>query len=141
MNRKFAGGGARPDVPQESFWLNRAAQAQSARTEEAQVAPEPRHSLRCSLGLEVLVNFGLTYSAAWCVRDFSMTGVFIKMEAAQLQKGTGVEVVLRYRHNDTWIEQRLAATVTRIEPDGAALTFGRYDDQTYTDLANLLYAD
>jgi hypothetical protein len=140
MNRKVTGQGSRPDLPQESFWLSRAAQARAG-AGEAQPTPEPRHSLRCALGLEVVVNFGLTYSAMWHARDFSMTGAFIEMDTAQLQKGESVEVVLRYRYNDAWIEQRLGATVTRIAPDGAALTFGRYDDQTYTDLANLLYAD
>jgi len=38
------------------------------------------------------------------------------------------------------VELRLPAIVTRIQGDGLALTFGRYDDQAYTDLANLLYA-
>ncbi len=140
MNRKFVGEVNNLGAGQESFWLSRASQERAARP-GGETVPEPRHSLRCHLDLQVLLNYGLTYSAAWHVRDLSLSGIFIEMDARQLVEGTSVEVVLRYRHKDKTVEQRLAATVTRIEADGAALTFDRYDDQAYTDLANLLYAD
>jgi hypothetical protein len=117
---------------EQFFWISRAA--------SARVANPPRHSLRRRANLEVLVNHGLTYSMPWHVRDLSLDGAFIEMEAGPLPEATYLELVLRYRYKDRDMELRLPATVSRIVGHGMALHFGYYDDQTYTDLANLLYA-
>ena len=136
MDRKFGGYQKGSTLPQQSFWLGRTFEADT----EAPQLPEPRHSVRRSLNLEVLVNHGLTYSAPLHVRDFSLTGAYVEMDTAELPEGSYVEMVVRYRYKGRTIEQRLPATVTRVEPRGMALTFGHYDDVTYTDLTNLLYA-
>jgi hemolysin activation/secretion protein len=102
--------------------------------------PAPRHSVRRPFGVEALVNHGLSYSTPWRVRDLSLTGAFVEMDATQLPQGENVEFVLRYRYKNQSVEHRIPATVMRAASDGVALTFGRYDDQTYTDLANLLFA-
>lgn len=139
MDRKLIGGRAysgQPVSPEQTFWLGRTL---DARTDEI-VAPEPRDGVRRPLNLEVLVNHGLSYSMPWHVRDLSLTGTFVEMDASNLPQGAYVEVVLRYRYKGQPKEHRIPATVTRSEARGMALTFGDYDDDTYTDLANLLYA-
>ncbi|HKQ30525.1 MAG TPA: PilZ domain-containing protein [Burkholderiales bacterium] len=131
MNRKLL---SRQDVAasEQSFWIDRALTAQS--TEGA------RHSLRRRPDLDVLVNYGLAYSRPWQVRDLSMNGAFVEIEGGPLPEMTYVEVVLRYHYKGRDVELRLPATVRRVVGQGMALRFGYYDDQAYTDLANLLYA-
>ena len=136
MDKKFSGYQNGNTLPQQSFWLGRTFETETG----TPALPEPRHSVRRALHLEVLVNHGLTYSLPWHVRDFSLTGVFVEMDTAELPEGSYVEMVVRYRYKGKSIEHRLPATVTRVEPRGMALTFGHYDDETYTDLTNLLYA-
>jgi hypothetical protein len=136
MDRKFGGYQKGSALPQQSFWLGRTFEAEI----EAPLLPEPRHSVRRSLNLEVLVNHSLTYSVPLHVRDFSLTGAYVEMDTAELPEGSYVEMVVRYRYKGRTIEHRLPATVSRVEPRGMALTFGHYDDETYTDLTNLLYA-
>jgi hypothetical protein len=123
------------------FWLSRAAREQQARAPRGDaLVPEPRVSLRRRIPLEVLVNYGMTYSVPWRVRDLSLHGAFVEMDAADLQEGSYVEFVLRYRYKDKAFEHRLPAKIARLGADGVALEFGDYDDATYTDLVNLLYA-
>lgn len=114
--------------------------AQPASAEGTSAFPVPRLSLRRHIPLEALINFGLTYSAAQHVRDLSTTGAFVELDATEFTEGTTVEFVLRYLYKGEPIELRLPATVTRATPGGAALRFGKYDDATYTNLVNLLYA-
>ena len=134
MDRKFIGKGSPSETLDQTFWLGRTLDAPDA------AVPVPRHSLRRQFHLEVVVNHGLAYSVPWHVRDLSLTGAFVEMDATHLPEGSYVEVVLRYRYEDRPMENRLPATVLRVEERGMALTFGWYDDETYTDLANLLYA-
>jgi hypothetical protein len=128
-----------PDAPaklDQQFWLSRATQPHASES----FKPTPRYSLRRPIYFEALINRGLNYSTPWRVRDLSLTGAFVEMDTAQFGPASSVEVVLRYRYKDAPIELRISATVARVQADGAALVFGNYDDQTYTDLANLLYA-
>lgn len=127
----------RPEAPttetmEQSFWISRATSASAINI--------PRRSLRRRPNLEVLVNHGLTYSTPWQVRDLSLDGAFIEAKNAPIPEASFLELVLRYHYKDRDVELRLPATVARIVGRGMALRFGYYDDQTYTDLANLLYA-
>jgi hypothetical protein len=101
---------------------------------------EQRHSLRRPLNLEVLVNYGLTYSVPWHVRDLSMQGAYIEIESGPLAESAYLEVVLRFQYKGERLELRLPATVERVEGKGMAVRFGYYDDDAYTHLTNLLYA-
>lgn len=140
MDRKFIGSRSASAAMEQSFWLSRTVDAHASTPVQEGAIPEPRHSVRRSVNLEVLVNHGFAYSTPWHVRDFSLTGVFVEMNAGALPLGSDVEVVVRFRYQGRPIEHRLPATVTRTEGKGMALTFGQYDDQAYTDIANLLYA-
>ena len=115
----------------EQLWISRTTSAADK---------EPRHSLRRQTRLDILVNYGMTYSVPWQVRDLSMDGAFIEIENGPLPETTYMEIVLRYSYKERNIELRIPATVARVVGQGMALKFGYYDDQTYTDLANLLYA-
>ncbi len=140
MDRKLIGHRIPVSIEDQTFWLGRALEAQQSAPTEEPSMPEPRHSVRRPYGLEALVNHGMTYSTPWRVRDLSLTGAFVEMDPLQLPEGSDVEFVLRYRYQGKSFEHRMPATVTRVHPDGVGLTFGQYDDDTYTQLTNLLYA-
>jgi PilZ domain len=100
---------------------------------------ESRTSIRKPIPMKVIVNYGMTYSKSWRIRDLSMDGVFVEMGGTELPQGTPVELVFRYSHRGTPHEHRLPASVVRSGSDGHALRFGKYDDHIYTDLVNLLW--
>ncbi len=147
MDRKITRGGLPTTTLSDAVWLGRAL----PQTSEQAWPPRPpvrdhskdphlRTSLRAELPYEAVINYGITYSGAWRVRNMSMSGVFVEMDVGDLQEGAVVEFVLRYHYRGEALEHRLPATATRIQPNGVALKFGRYDDETYTQLINLLYA-
>ena len=43
-------------------------------------------------------------------------------------------------YQEKQIEHRIPATIARLQAKGIGLKFEAYDNQTYTDLVNLLYA-
>lgn len=57
--------------------------------------------------------------------------------AREDQRAGRAGIRLRYRGEP--LELRLPARVVRLTAEGAAVRFGRYDDETYTQLVNLLY--
>jgi hypothetical protein len=124
----------------QSFWLGRVWEARQADGTRNVVPTEARQTLRRRSGSDVLINHGLSYSIPWQVRDLSLQGAFVEADSGQLPAGSTVEVVMRYHYKDQDVEVRLPATVTRVDARGMALKFGRYDNQTYTDLTNLLFA-
>lgn len=125
--------------PAAARWPQRVARASYAR-QEALPPAWARGSVRCAVSVTAVINFGPSYSAAWPVRDLSMTGAFVEMLEPDLREGMAVEFVLRADYHGRELEHRLAAVATRVTPEGAAFEFGAYDDAAYTDLANLLYA-
>jgi hypothetical protein len=125
---------------EQSFWVSRILERSQSDETRNLVHAEARHSLRRRYRFDALINHGLSYSQTWPVRDLSLEGAFVQADSGQLPKGATVEIVLRYRYKGRDIEVRLPAVVARIDADGMALSFGRYDNHTYTDLTNLLYA-
>ncbi len=128
-----------PGVTAGQFWLSRAAR-EFQDQQEARLAQTARASVRRPVSLQALINYGLSYSVPWQVRDLSMTGAFVEMAPSDLREGTIVEFVLRAGYRGRHLEHRFPARATRITPAGVAFVFGPYDDAVYTDLANLLYA-
>ena len=108
------------------------ASGQSARAE--------REGLRRQPPMTALINFGLHYSQRWPVRDLSPSGAYVEMPGRGLKAGMALEFVLRRQHHERTLELRLPARVVRVDDAGAALSFGGYDDSTYTELVNLLYS-
>jgi hypothetical protein len=108
---------------------------QQERVQEA----ESRRSVRRPCDFEVLVSRQGESTISARLRDLSLAGAFVA-NLGKLSKGSDVDLVLHYRRGNGQVELRLAATVARVEPEGAALAFGNYDNYRYTDLANLLYA-
>lgn len=125
-----AGGEARTKSP-----LARAAGA------PASTATVPlRASPRRRTPFEAVINYGLSYSAVWHLRSLNLNGALLEKSGVHdLPLGAQVELVLRYRYKNEPVELRVPARVVRLTAEGAALTFGPYDDETYTHLVNLLY--
>ncbi len=129
-----------PSAP-DDFWLGRAVKERLRRGDQTHGSVFAyRSDARKQIPLEALVNYGLTYSVPWHIRDLSPTGAFVEMDPADFSEGAYVEFVLRFQYKGKPIEHRLPGKVTRIEPNGIPLRFGNYDDESYTDLINLLYA-
>lgn len=137
--KRIAQGPITDGSPETAGAAARNAVPASAHTPPRQT-PEARRSLRRRIPMHVVINYGMSYSEAQPVRDLSMNGVFVDMAASELYEGRFVEVVLRYPYKGRRVEHRLPARVRRVSPEGVALRFGPYDDDTYTDLVNLLYA-
>ena len=145
MERKIS---ARASSPRNGdFWLARVVRGlreesgtEAAVAEAHSQAPHLRHSLRRDKPMEALINYGMTYSGLQHVHDLSTTGALVEMRNTNLEVGTQVEFVLRYRYEDQPKELRLPATIKRVSEHGVAIEFGGYDDSAYTDLVNLLYA-
>jgi len=147
MTRKIVNQDGSPSISGDAVWIGRA--LSDPRYGIAHPAPRLRDhskeshqriSIRAEVPYQAVINYGMSYSGAWRVRDISMSGAFVEMDIGDLQEGTSVEFVIRFRHNERSIEHRLPATAIRIQHNGVALKFGHYDDNAYTDLINLLYA-
>lgn len=101
---------------------------------------EQRLSLRKAVPLSVVLNYGMSYSAPAAIRDMSLGGACLDMSPVDLGEGTAAELIVRFRYKGVLKEHRLPATVIRVEDEGVALHFGKYDDDAYTDLINLMNA-
>ena len=118
----------RPDLP--------AAPAQSP----AKASLRERESIRKAIPCTILVNFGTTYAIASDILDISLTGAYVDLDAAGAQLGDAVEVVISFAYQEKQIEHRIPATIVRLQSKGVGMRFEAYNNQTYTDLVNLLYA-
>jgi hypothetical protein len=100
---------------------------------------DARNSPRQPLALDARIVVGDTAALTGRVRNISASGVFVHGAGAAPAIGTAVEVVLRWRGKNGEQALRLPASVVRVEPDGVALRFGRYDSVAYTALIDLVY--
>jgi len=113
------------------------------RREHAAYSPvvhAPRTGLRRQVPQTALINFGLHYSQRWPIRDLSPSGAFVEMPLRGIREGMTVEFVLHTHRRGQQAELRLPARVVRLVDNGVALSFGGYDDPTYTEIVNLLYS-
>lgn len=143
MERKSASSASAPTGNSAGIWLRGA----GARPESSAPAGKERtdgdfapRDLRKKIPYVALINYGLTYSVPWHVRDLSPSGALVEMDATDLKEGAYVEFVLRFHYKGRNVEHRFPARVVRIGPAGVALKFGEYSDAAYTDLVNLLYS-
>lgn len=132
---------------QNDIWLARAVRARIQPELHEASPPSPAHaslrereSIRKAVPCTILVNFGTTYAIAADILDISLTGAYVDLDAAGAQLGDAVEVVLSFAYREKQIEHRIPATIVRLQSRGVGMKFEAYDNQTYTDLVNLLYA-
>lgn len=148
MEKKTSISAGRSTV-QNDMWLARAlaagargprAPAPASSLPQVHPSPHSRMSVRRRIDCTLLVNFGSTYVIASDIFDFSLTGAYVNLDAAGAQLGDMVEVVVSFSYQGDIMERRIPAIVARLQSKGVGLKFEHYDDQTYTDLVNLLYA-
>lgn len=141
MERKRTSPGSEQAGISNDVWLARAVTAYegSSRT-RADASLRERVSIRKSFPCHILVNFGTTYAIASNIRDVSLTGAFVSLDTAGVQEGDAVEVMIAFEYKGRQIEHRIPATIARVQHQGIGLKFDQYEDQTYTDLVNFLYA-
>ena len=100
---------------------------------------DARRSPRRRVPLEARIAIESTQVFPGQVQNISSSGVFLQRTNAVLDIGAAVEFVLHYHRNDRPLELRIPATVVRLERDGVALRFGRYNSVVYTDLIEVIY--
>lgn len=101
--------------------------------------PDPRRSPRRRVPLEAQIAIGSTQTFSGQVQNISSSGVFLERRNVALDIGAAVEFVLHYHGKDRPLELRIPATVVRLEREGVALRFGRYNSVVYTDLIEVIY--
>lgn len=99
-----------------------------------------RRSQRKPVDLDVSLNEWITCLGIGAVRDMSVHGAFVQVADERLHPGMVVQVGFPFLFAGMPIERRLAAQVVRVEPDGVALRFNKYNPEFYSDLISLLYA-
>lgn len=55
---------------------------------------EQRTSIRKKIPLTILINYDLTYSKRWKIRDLSLGGALVEMDQNDLVPGAPIEAVL-----------------------------------------------
>jgi hypothetical protein len=134
-------------VTRVDVWLTRAANDDAERVDfnmpskiATGNATRQRVSIRKPIPCNILVRVGPSYIIARKVHDISLVGAFVEMDTTDLAEGGIVELVIGFAYNQRPIEHQISAEVVRVEAEGAGFRFCTYDDRTYTDLVNLLYA-
>ncbi len=133
--------------PHNEVWLARAVTAgvqpdfhEGSEPSRTHASKHARESIRRAIPCTILVNFGTTYAIASNIFDISLTGAYVDLDAAGAQLADVVEVVISFAYQGKQIEHKIPARIVRLQSEGVGLKFEDYDDQTYTDLVNLLYA-
>jgi len=130
-----------PGIPLDRVHYDRyASRASSKPGAKPEGRRDYRTSLRKHVPFEALVTYGMTYSVPWHILNLGLGGALVDMDSSALHVGSTIEFELRFKYCGHQIEHRIPARVVRFESRGVALQFGDYDDATYTDLTNLLYA-
>lgn len=146
MNGKIRRSEKSTVISGEKIWIGRASSESLGGTSHpaTRLRDHSKDShLRTSIGAEVpyqaFIDLGTRFAQTWRIRDISMSGAFVEMDIGEMREGVSVEFVFRFHRNGQPVEHRLPATIIRIQRNGVALAFGRYDDETYSDLVSLLY--
>lgn len=106
----------------------------------ADSALRQRVSIRKPMPGNILVKAGSAFVIASKIHDISMAGAFVDMDTTDLAVGDLVEVIIGVSYNQRQIDHQLSAEIVRIETEGVGIRFRTYDNRTYTDLVNFLYA-
>ena len=121
--------------PRADIWLTRSA----FQRPPVDNSLHQRGSIRKASPCDIFIKSGTSYVLVRKVQDLSLDGVFVEIEPVGMVEGDRAEVMISFAYQGRQIERLIPAEVVRIHPDGIGLKFGRYSDQTYTDLVNLLY--
>jgi hypothetical protein len=101
--------------------------------------PEARRSPRRQVVLDARIIAGSNQTIPVKVQSISASGAFAHAADLTLNVGAAVEFVLLCQRKGEPSELRMSATIVRLEQNGVALRFGRYDSVVYTDLISLIY--
>ena len=72
--------------------------------------------------------------------DISLEGAFIETGTLRLSRNAEVDLVLKIRSGKRTKHCRVPARVARVTQDGAALVFGKLEEQVYRTLIDIVYA-
>lgn len=100
---------------------------------------EQRSSIRKAISHNIVINYDLSYSKRWKVRNLSLNGAMVEMRRDELLPETTVgasRIQAAWRYG----LHRLPAEVVRTDRNRVALRFRNCDDRAYTVLVNLVYS-
>ncbi len=101
--------------------------------------PEARQSPRRRLALAAQISVGSNQSIAGQIDNISASGAFVRGHGVTPELGAVVQLELQCYRQGKPLTLRMSATVVRVEADGVALRFGRYDSIVYTELIDMIY--
>ena len=136
-----------PRIPADSFRLKQA-DAQYSNAVAGGVAEEavaiPQGNTRVGIPPHIvytaIIDDGKTHHVAWGIRNMSLSGVLLDMDARNLRAGMTVDFLLRCTLKGRMLDRRIPAQVVRTPLHGLALQFNHYDTSTCHDLVGLLYS-
>jgi hypothetical protein len=99
-----------------------------------------RECPRKPVSLVVSLNEFLNCLGRGWIRDMSRHGAFVRLSDERLQPGMAIQIGFPFLFAGLPIERRVTADVVRVEPDGVALRFQKYNPDFYGDLMSLLDA-
>lgn len=91
------------------------------------------------MGVEAMIAHGGRGLAKCRLRDISLEGAFIETAVLRLSKNADVDLVLKIRSGRRTKHCRVPARVARVTEDGAALVFGKLEEQVYRTLIDIVY--
>lgn len=121
--------------------LGRPAKAAPATDPNAQTdstTDERRINQRMPTEMSAVLNFD-THAQICTVRDISPTGAFIETDPEELPLTRSVELGMSVETKNGPKYYRLPVLIRRITEDGAGVSFGDVERETYFNLVDLVY--
>jgi hypothetical protein len=121
--------------------LGRPAQSQTNTDPNARSdrqADERRNNQRMPTEMSAVLNFD-SHAQICTLRDISPTGAFIETDPAELPLSRSVELGMSVETRNGPKYYRLPVVIRRITEDGAGVSFGDLERETFFNLVDLVY--
>jgi hypothetical protein len=121
--------------------LGRPAQSQANTDPNARSdrqADERRNNQRMPTEMSAVLNFD-SHAQICTLRDISPTGAFIETDPAELPLSRSVELGMSVETRNGPKYYRLPVVIRRITEDGAGVSFGDLERETFFNLVDLVY--
>jgi hypothetical protein len=99
---------------------------------------ERRINQRMPTEMSAVLNFN-SHAQICTVRDISPTGAFIETDPSELPLSRSVELGMSVETREGTKYYRLPVLIRRVTEDGAGVSFGDVERETYFNLVDLVY--
>lgn len=101
---------------------------------------DQRECPRKPVSLVVSLNEFMSCLGHGSIRDMSLRGAFVHLSDKRLRPGMAIQVGFPILFAGVPIERRLTSEIVRVDPDGVAVKFQKYNPDFYSDLISQLDA-